>query len=74
MDLHLEELHLSIPEPVPANVLEPELGTTRMAAAKAETPTLVNTFATFSQMLHMIRSSLGYSATPPLASSGGCLL
>lgn len=71
-------LHVSflvvVPGPVEANVLEPELGTTRMAAAKAEIPALVNTSATFFQMLRMIRSSIGPSATPLFASSGGCLL
>lgn len=67
------------PGPVEANVLEPELGTTRMAAAKAEIPTLVNTLATFVQILRMIQSSIGLSAIPPLASPDGlppvgCLL
>lgn len=74
LDLHETPGHLPggapedpPPEGVAPNVLQPEAGTTKMAADKAAIPTLVNAFATFLQMLRMIRSSISYPATHPFA-------
>jgi hypothetical protein len=70
--VHLPAPLLLVPLLVTANNLDPGSGTTRIAADKVEIPTQVNTFATvFHNLLRMIQSSIGHSATPPLASSGG---